>query len=188
MAARIRTLRAKLYALLAPLIPRRTRGELASPVGPPSEPTHRVPAFEFVYECEVTLQEMLDFGKTHEGTRRVIPITGGSFRGPRLSGSVLPGGADWNLLRTDGAQSVEAAYYLRTDDDVLLRIVNRGKGGNDGTPPVLVAGEHFCMFTTPVFEAPVGKYDWLNRATFVGTLSIREERKDAVQIQVFRVV
>lgn len=150
-------------------------------------PSARLPKFEFVYECDATLSPAQDFGTTIDGHRRVIPITGGVFRGPRVRGEVLSGGADWNLQRTDGVGSVEAAYYLKTDDGVLVRIVNKGVGGgapaSQGDP-----GERFFMFTTPSFEAPTGKYDWLNRSVFVGTLGARRDTRNAVLIRVFRVI
>ena len=34
-------------------------------------------------------------GLTPFGSRRVAPISGGTFEGPQLSGIVLPGGTDW---------------------------------------------------------------------------------------------
>ena len=34
-------------------------------------------------------------GMTPEGRRTIAPVTGGTFQGERLSGKVLPGGADW---------------------------------------------------------------------------------------------
>jgi hypothetical protein len=148
----------------------------------------RVPAFKFVYECEATLLAALDFGTTLVGHRRVIPITGGTFHGPQLRGEVVPGGADWNLQRSDGAGSVEAAYYLKTEDGVLIRVVNKGVGIAAPSPADPGASELFFMFTTPVFEAPAGKYDWMNRATFVATLGARKAAHDAVLIRVFEVV
>lgn len=48
---------------------------------------------------EVTLEPVRDLGATPLGRRRIIGITGGKFTGPRLSGRVLPGGADWQLIR-----------------------------------------------------------------------------------------
>jgi hypothetical protein len=150
-------------------------------------PGTRLPKFEFVYECEATLFEALDFGKTLEGHRRVIPIRGGTVRGPRIRGELVSGGADWNLQRADGASSVEAAYYLKTDDGVLIRIVNKGVGvaqaGADAS-----AAERFFMFTTPSFEAPVGKYDWMNRSVFIGTLGAHKDAHNAVLIRVFQIV
>jgi uncharacterized protein DUF3237 len=148
----------------------------------------RVPKFEFVYECDATLEPALDFGKTIEGQRRIIPITGGTVRGPKIRGELLSGGADWNLTRNDGAGSVEAAYYLKTDDGVLIRIVNTGVGGGGPPAPQEATGERFFMFTHPAFEAPVGKYDWMNRSMFVGTLGARKDSHNAVLIRVFQVV
>jgi azurin len=70
-----------------------------------------------------------------------------------MHGQVLSGGADWNLVRSDGAGSVDAAYYLRTDDGVVIRIVNKGIGGGARAQAV-DANEQFFMVTAPVFEAP----------------------------------
>lgn len=151
----------------------------------------RMPGFEFVYECDVTLGETKEAGETFEGgIRRIIPITGGRFRGPAISGDVLPGGADWNLSRTaDGSGQVEAAYYLRTDDGVLLRIENVGHGRRSGPPQADAAtGETLHMYTVPSFVAPKGRYEHLNYGVFVGTLSTRRDARDAVLIRVFRVV
>jgi hypothetical protein len=150
----------------------------------------RMPTLEFVYECDVTLGETLPFGPTVEGTRRIIPITGGKIAGPQIRAELVPGGFDWNLSRSDGAAMVEASYYCRTDDGVVIRITNVGVGGGTGAraggPPA--DAEPFIMFTTPSFEAPAGKYDWLNRSVFVGTLGARRNARAAVLIRVFRVV
>lgn len=160
---------------------------LSSPATAQNSP-FRVPNFELLYECDATLLPAQEFGKTAEGQRRIIPITGGKFKGPKVSGEVVSGGYDWNLSRSDGASTVEAAYYLKTDDGTLIRVVN--KGVSDGKPPGTdpATGELFYMFTHPSFEAPVGKYDWLNRTTCVGTLGARKDAKNAVLIRVFRLV
>lgn len=150
--------------------------------------SYRVPAMELLYECDATLTPPQEFGRTVEGTRRVIPITGGTFAGPKLRGTVVPGGADWNLQRADGSSSVEAAYYLKADDGVLIRIVNKGVGDPATRRPGTETGEAFFMFTSPVFEAPAGKYDWLNRGTFIATLGARKDSRNAVLIRVFQVI
>jgi hypothetical protein len=146
----------------------------------------RIPQMRFVYECDATLTEAETFGTTVEGMRRIIPITGGTFHGPELRGQVLGGSYDWNLSRSDGAHSVEAAYFLRTEDGVTIRVVNRGVGGPPPEDPG--SGERFFMFTNPVFETPVGKYDWMNRAMFIATLGARHASKNAVLIRVFTVI
>ena len=172
--------------------------ELARSADGPTQPTPmpaaapagiRLPKFEFVYECDATLTPAVEFGKTAEGQRRIIPITGGTFRGPQMRGEVLSGGYDWNLTRSDGAGSVEASYYFKTDDGVLIRVTNTGVSSG-GAPPAVDAatGERFFMFTHPSFEAPIGKYDWLNRSMYIGTLGARKDARNAVVIRVFRIV
>ncbi|QEH34989.1 hypothetical protein OJF2_35340 [Aquisphaera giovannonii] len=136
-----------------------------------------IPRLEYVYTAHVGIAKPVDFGDTPDGHRRVIPITGGTFEGPKIRGLVLPGGADWNLSRSDGATVVEASYYMKTDDGVVIRITNAGVGG----PPLGL------RFTTPRFEAPKGKYDWLNRSVFVGTLGFEPGSKEPIRIRVFRV-
>ncbi len=157
------------------------RGGNALPAGA------KVPAFALLYECTVTISPAIDFGATIEGHRRAIPITGGTFRGPRMRGTVLHEGADWNLSRKDGADGADAAYYLRTDDQVLIRIVNQGVGVAPAAADP-AAAERFLMYTHATFEAPIGKYDWLTRGTFFGTLSIRRGVRDAVLIRMFQLV
>ena len=44
------------------------------------------------------------------------------------------------------------------------------------------------MFTAPTFEAPAGKYDWMNRAVFVATLGAHRDAMNAVLIRVFKLV
>jgi Protein of unknown function (DUF3237) len=151
-------------------------------------PGVRVPAMKFVYDCDATLLPAMPFGETVEGTRRIIPITGGTVKGPRIRGEVLNNGADWNLSRRDGASSVEAAYYLRTDDGVIIRVVNKGVGAASAPPAKPDQSESFFMFTAPVFEAPAGKYEWLNQSLFVATLGARRGSQNAVLIRVFQVV
>lgn len=165
-------------------------GSAADGTSPPGSrpPGIRVPKFELLYECDATLSPAVEMGKTVEGQRRIIPITGGSVRGPRIRGELVSGGYDWNLSRSDGAGTVEAAYYLKTDDGVLIRIIN--KGVSSGGPPSTndASGEMFFMFTHPSFEAPTGKYEWINRAMFVGTLGARKNSSNAVLIRVFQLV
>ena len=103
-------------------------------------------------------------GPHRDGVQRIIPILGGTFQGPNIRGEVLPGGADWNLARNDGVTVVEAAYFMRTHDNITFKIVNTGVN-----PAVATPGRP--RFTHPVFDAPAGAYDWLNKGMFVGTLT-----------------
>src|SRR6201988_3365195 len=77
-------------------------------------------------------------GAVPHGTRRTVPLTGGEFEGPRLRGSVLPGGSgDWLLLRADGVLELDFRATLRTDDDALISM--RSFGLRHGPPEVMEA-------------------------------------------------
>jgi len=138
------------------------------------------PTLEFVFEEIVTLGEATMPGDTARGGRIIIPITGGTFEGPDIRGIVIPGGWDWQLRRADGCTDVEADYFLQTDDNVVINIVNKG---------VICMGEGASPVRThPVFEAPRGKYEWLSRNAFVGTLELAPpENGPAVRIRIYRV-
>lgn len=141
------------------------------------------PGLEFAFEEIVTLGPGIHVGQTPRGQRNIIPITGGTFEGPSISGTILPGGWDWQLSRADGCTEVEADYMLRTDDGVVINIINTGSL----CPPA--PGEPFTpVRTQPRFEAPLGKYGWLNTSAFVGTLDVMEAAgAPAVRIRIYRV-
>lgn len=124
------------------------------------------PTLEFVFSELVTLGAEIAPGNTAYGRRNIVPITGGTFDGPGIRGTILPGGWDWQLAREDGCLDIKADYMLKTDDGVVINIVNTGTLCRPvaGQPPMPAR-------TTPVFEAPIGKYDWLSKGAFVGTLA-----------------
>ena len=77
------------------------------------------PVFEFVMELRVKIDQPFSVGKTPKGQRTVIPITGGTFEGPKLKGEILSGGADYQLSdEATHRTEVEAIYCIRTDDGV----------------------------------------------------------------------
>ena len=122
------------------------------------------PDTEFVMQLRVTLGEAYVVGETPHGKRTVIPITGGTFEGPLLKGTILNGGADWQLAKGNHTE-LEAIYSIKTDDGVYIHIRNKGiiYGGKD---------EHgqdtFYFRAAPQFEAPEdSRYAWLNNALFV---------------------
>ncbi len=146
---------------------------------PPQPPE---PGLEFAFEEVVTLGEAVTPGQTPRGLRRIIPITGGHFEGPGIKGEIMPGGWDWQLERADGCTEIEADYFLKTDDGVVINVVNKGV-----LCPPPAGGAPAPVRTHPVFEAPSGKYDWLNRSAFVGTLDMAPpEAGPAVKIRFYR--
>lgn len=122
------------------------------------------PQTQFVMQLKVTLDKPYTVGETPHGRRTVIPITGGTFEGPQLHGTILNGGADWQLAK-GGRTEVEAIYSIKTHDGVYIHIRNRGliAGGTDeqGRPS-------FYFRTAPQFEAPEDSpYAWLNNSLFL---------------------
>ena len=81
---------------------------------------------DFLCKIRVDLEPVRDLGETPLGRRRIIGIAGGSFSGARLSGKVLPGGADWQLIRADGVAYLDARYTLETSDGALIYVNNKG--------------------------------------------------------------
>lgn len=118
-----------------------------------------VPQLEFVMQLRVTIGQAYSVGETAHGRRVVIPITGGAFEGPRLRGSVVSGGADYQLVRQDMQRTeLEAIYDIRTDDGTHIHVRNRGLISDGGS----------YFRTAPHFETDAtGPYAWLNNAIFV---------------------
>jgi hypothetical protein len=130
-----------------------------------SYPPQNAPQLEFALQLKVTLGETFGINNTQHGRRTVIPITGGTFEGPNLKGTIINGGADYQLNGADGRTELEAIYCIKTDDGVYIHVRNRGIIANgkdaDGKPT-------FYFRAAPQFEAPAdSKYGWLNNALFV---------------------
>lgn len=124
------------------------------------------PQLEYVVELKVKCEGAYQVGQTSHGNRFIIPIVGGTFEGPKMKGTILPGGADYQLQdNAHGRTEVEAIYSIKTDDGVNIHVRNRGlicTGKDENGNP------QFYFRTTPQFEAPFdSKYAWLNNAIFV---------------------
>lgn len=140
------------------------------------------------FEARVEVGAIQEVGATARGIRKFVPILGGTFSGPEMEGVILPGGADWQLIRPDGVAEIEAHYTMMTSDGVGIYIVNQGY--RHGPPDVMeklargeeVAPDQYYFRTTPRFEVARGKYDWLARSVFVGT---GERHRDQVLVRFF---
>ena len=113
------------------------------------------------------------------GERRIVPILGGTFiiqsEGPEIRGRVLPGGADWQLVRADGVVELEARYTLETGSGQLIYVRNCGiRHASPEAMEKLRAGIAvdpaliYCR-TVPVFETAAPELQWLTRSVFVGS-------------------
>src|SRR5438093_2391951 len=122
-----------------------------------------------------------NLGAVPHGTRRTVPLNGGDFDGPRLRGTVLPGGsADWLLLRADGVLEMDLRVTLRTHDGGLISM--RSFGLRHGPPDVIAAigrGEPVdpatYYFRTPRFQTAHPAYGFLNRLVAVASGDRRPE-------------
>lgn len=141
-------------------------------------------------KAEISLAPAQELGDGPQGRRRIIPITGGRFAGERLSGRVLPGGADWQLVRADGVADLDARYTLETGDGALIYVRNRGyRRGPKEVLEQLAAGKdvdpsRYYMRTTPWFETGDPRYTWLNGMVCVATGA---RRAAAVDLDVYEV-
>jgi hypothetical protein len=130
-------------------------------------------AGNLVFEIEIPLERAVELGRTPYGLRRVAVGLGGSIRGPRLSGTVAPGGLDFELRLTNQAVEIEQALVLQTADGSYVYARNAGTGPDVEDVRVVMD-----------FEAPdAGEHAWLSSGTFVA----RRELDAASQVLRLRV-
>ncbi|KAJ5931084.1 hypothetical protein N7466_006577 [Penicillium verhagenii] len=133
------------------------------------------PTLQLAFTLHVDLSPSLEFGDTHCGSRRFIPITGGTVEGPKLTATIVPGGGDWNVLREDGITHLFAKYTIQSSDGVFISVTNEGwirkfrkEAGENGTKKI--PEDQWYAKTSPRFEVQEGVHGWLNRTVFVGEL------------------
>jgi hypothetical protein len=140
-----------------------------------SSPTR--PGLTHVFTIEAAISAPSSGGNTVRGERLHIPITGGTISGPKLSGTVLPGGSDWPLIRSDGTSEISAIYTIKADDGTLILVRNDGlRVSTEEVTARLRAGERvepdeYYFRTIPRFEAPAGPHEWLNNRIFVASIA-----------------
>jgi muconolactone delta-isomerase len=145
--------------------PTRTRDSMFSLPSPRLSP---------LYRLEATLGEPVDVGDITYGHRRMVPLTGGTFAGPQISGTLVPGvSADWQTILPDGTALGDIRYTLRTHggDSLYVQsrsvrhgpadVLNRLARGEDVDP-----GEYTFRAATQI-EAAAPELDWLNKGIFV---------------------
>jgi hypothetical protein len=123
---------------------------------------------------EATVAEPLDLGETALGLRRIVPLTGGTFTGPAISGKLLPGAsADWQIVLPDGTALGDIRYTLRTDDGDLLYVQSRSvRHGSAEVLARLGRGEHvdageYTFRASTQIETSAPALAWLNQGVFV---------------------
>ena len=130
-------------------------------------------------------------GDTPYGERRIINILGGTVEGPKLNGKVLPGGADWQIVRADGVVHLNARYTIETDTGGQILV--DAEGYRHGPPDVMAAlardetvdPQRYYFRTLMRFETADPGAAWLNRILAIGC-GARANRQ--VRIEVFEVL
>ena len=143
-----------------------------------------------IFTIEAELEAITNLGRTPYGERRMIGILGGTVRGSKLAGRILPGGADWQIIRSDGAADIRARYTIETAAGALIMVTSEGL--RHGPPEVMtklargdnVDPAHYYFRTVMRFETADPSVDWLNRILALAK-GHREPR--AVRLDVYEV-
>lgn len=160
------------------------------PQTPAPSPSVQPPRLTLAMTLRVQVGPPMEMGQVPRGRRRIIPILGGTFEGPAIRGKVLPGGADWQIVRADGLAELDTRYALQTDQGGLVYIQNAGiRHAPPDVTKKLLAGEavdpsQVYFKTVPTFETSAPELQWLTRAIFIGT---GERHPAEVVIRVWKV-
>ena len=151
------------------------------------------PTLELIAELTVTVAAPIEAGDVQgastRGKRRTIPITGGSVRG-RLSGRVLAGGADFQLVVSDTLAVLDARYTLELDSGARIFVQNHAlRRGSAEAIAKIVRGEavdpaEIYFRCVPAFEVSDPSLTWLTESIFIGTGA---RFPDRVEIAFYRV-
>jgi hypothetical protein len=131
------------------------------------------PQLETMFRASVAVGAPRSLGRTPLGERRIVDIAGGEVTGPKLTGRILPGGADWQIVRDDGTAVLEARYTIEAQDGALIYV--RNFGYRHGPPDLMIRigrGEDidpslYYFRAAPTFETAAPEHAWLNRTIAV---------------------
>ncbi len=132
------------------------------------------PRLNLIYRLEATVGDPQDVGGISAGHRRIVPWTGGTFSGPELRGTLLPGAsADWQIILPDGTALGDVRYALETEHGELLYVQSRGvRHGSTVVLERLGRGEdvdagEYTFRTSVKIETGADSLDWLNKGIFI---------------------
>jgi hypothetical protein len=153
---------------------------IAAPVA--AIPSPDPPSLKFLYAMNATVGEPIEVGNGPWGERVAIPLTGGTFKGPRLSGrqtpnpfpmiqrsqltntvlgEVLDVGAEWGVTDSHGTFRADARYQLRTDDGANIYVQVNGPSQGEGHAQSRI-----------ILETGNEDYYWLNDIVVVGVTTL----------------
>lgn len=132
------------------------------------------PRLALIYRLEASVGDPQDVGQISAGHRRIVPLTGGTFSGPDLRGTLLPGAsADWQTVLPDGTALGDVRYTLQTEGGDVLYV--QSQGVRHGSPEILerlgrgenVDASEYKFRTAVKIETGADGLDWLNKGIFV---------------------
>lgn len=132
------------------------------------------PGLRHLCDFDVELTAPHELGDGAKGRHRIIPIVGGAVRGERLNGRILPVGADWQTVRSDGVAELDARYAFETDDGAIVEVQNFGlRHGPADVLAAIARGEtvdpsRYYMRTHARFVTADPRTAWLNRVLAIG--------------------
>jgi hypothetical protein len=115
---------------------------------------------EYLFTMTAHLAAPLSVGGGPQGPRVIYGVTGGTFEGPKLRGTLEPVGGDWATSRPDGSIKLDVRVTLRTEDGALILMTYSGIG--------VRREDRFTIHTAPLFETGDERYAWLNNVQAVG--------------------
>lgn len=148
------------------------------------------PVLEHAFDASIRVDAPTEVGETGWGQRRVIAILGGEVAGPRLSGRILPGGADFQVIRPGGLTELHARYVIEREDGGRVYVENTGLrfGPSEALERIrlgLPVDPGLIYFrSSPRFETAAPDLSWLTTSLFVATGA---RRPDRVELSVFRI-
>ena len=128
---------------------------------------------EYVFTMRATLGPPAVIPDGPQGTRVLVPVTGGTVTGPRINGTLDAGGGDWVTMRADGTAQLDVRVTIRTDDGAVIYMAYGGILGSDRVARV-----------APLFQVAHDDYRWLNGVQAIG---IGHPGKDEVTYEVYAV-
>jgi Protein of unknown function (DUF3237) len=143
-----------------------------------------------LFVMRLTVKPMLVAGPTPNGLKRIGVVTGGEFMGERLSGRIMDGGSDWQVVRSD-AVTLDVRLVLQTQDDAVILMTYRGI--RHGAAAVLarvdrgdaVSPSDYYFRTQAQFETSAERYAWVNRVLAIG---VGDRRADGPVYSVFEIL
>jgi hypothetical protein len=145
---------------------------------------------EPILRIHADLGEIVDAGTTPYGGRRVIEILGGRVEG-KVAGKILSGGADWQIIRSDGVADIQARYVIETDDGARVLVTSNGlRHGPADVLAAIARGEKvnpalYYFRTVMRFEASNPSLDWFNR---IIAIARGERERLSVKLDVYELL